>query len=323
MTIPCRSVSAALSLACLLLLLPGATRAQDSIDEVMITGTRVGPRLWRVADSTHTLWILGTVEQLPKKMTWQSERVDALLGETQLVIPANGNLDFHAGPLAAVRLYFQWRGVQTNPDHATLNMVLPGPLYARFAALKNQYAAHDPRLEHLRPMVAAAHLYRAAESASGLGPGRIVQDTVLKLAHYHRVTVARLSVDVEDPRGLLSQLAQLSAATEIRCLEATMSRLETDLGPMRLRANAWAIGDVAALRRLPAPDNRAICLDAASSAPGIQALVARAAAQWLDTALASLRSNRVTLALRPINDLLAPDGVLATFRARGYSVEEP
>jgi len=295
----------------------------DAPEEVLITGERAGPRLWRVSDAQHSLWILGTVDQLPRKMIWRSDAVESLLAQAQLVIPGNSGVSIHAGPFAAVRLYLQWRGAQTNADHAPLKLVLPAPLYARFAALKVRYDASDRRIEQLRPTLAAFRLYMATEAAAGLGPGRQVQDTVLKLARHHGVKVAKLGVDIDDPKDVLAQFTHISSASEAQCLEATVARLETDLGPMRQRASAWAAGDVAALRHLPAPDNRAVCIDALSASPRIKELIKRAESQWLEAALAALRTNQTTVALRPINDLLAANGVLATLRARGYAVEGP
>ena len=35
---------------------------------------------------------------------------------------------------------------------------------------------------------------------------------------------------------------------DLPCLESVLNRLESDLGLLRARANAWATGDIAALR---------------------------------------------------------------------------
>jgi hypothetical protein len=102
-----------------------------------------------------------------------------------------------------------------------------------------------------------------------------------------------------------------------------VTRLETDLPMMQERARAWAVGDVDRLRHLPYPDQREACLSALSNAPRVKALIEQAAAGWETAAEAALTNQPVSFAMRPIYDLLAPDGTLARFRAEGASVEGP
>jgi hypothetical protein len=96
---------------------------------------------------------------------------------------------------------------------------------------------------------------------------------------------------------------------------------------MRQRANAWSIGDLEALRRLPFPDQRNACLAALASNPRlheqIDAAQARVDGEWLAAAAKSLGENRSTFAVLPIGELVKPNGRLSLLRAQGYAVEEP
>ena len=83
-------------------------------------------------------------------MTWQSDSVEALLHETQEVLPAWPSIGVGANPFTAIRLYFTWRKIQKSPDHTKLQEQLPPPLYARFSALRARYAPKDTKLEELR-----------------------------------------------------------------------------------------------------------------------------------------------------------------------------
>src|SRR3954468_17876729 len=47
-------------------------------EEVVVEEKHEGPRMWRVTRGDHTLWILGTITPLPRKMTWQSDSVETL-----------------------------------------------------------------------------------------------------------------------------------------------------------------------------------------------------------------------------------------------------
>src|SRR5262249_43243705 len=191
--------------------------------------------------------------------------------------------------------------------------------YARFSALKARFAPHDDRLEDLRPMLAAGRLLDKALDVSGLTMRNEVQQTVLKLARRQNVRVHQTKLKVDDPVDVLKELGETPRSGEIACLEAIVTRLETDLGPMQARARAWALGDVDTLRTLPHPDDRTACLAAVSSSERVRNLVTRAEDDWLIEAEDSVRRNPSTLAVQSMDRLLGEEGILATLRAKGYS----
>ncbi|MCS6946128.1 MAG: hypothetical protein NZM12_00770, partial [Steroidobacteraceae bacterium] len=124
-------------------------------------------------------------------------------------------------------------------------------------------------------------------------------------------------------RGLLADLSRISAEAEIACLAATLNRLETDVAAMRARADAWAVGDVAALRGQPVVDQQLACWGALNSAPRIAELRERYETAWFEAAVAALERHSVTLAIAPIQWLLDDPGMLGRFRARGYEIIAP
>ena len=141
-----------------------------------------------------------------------------------------------------------------------LPSTLPPALYARFGALRTKYAPRDTQMEQLRPMVAALRLFEKGIDASGLSFHHEVQNAVLKLARERHVKPHRMTLAVEEPRDLLKEIGDIPAQAQIGCLETTVARLESDLTAMRARADAWAVGDVEALRTLPLPDQQSACL---------------------------------------------------------------
>jgi uncharacterized protein YbaP (TraB family) len=301
--------------------LPPGSSAQ--LDEVVVTGERAGPRMWKVTKGAHVLWILGTMDVLPKRMSWRSEAVEALLREAQEVIPGRPSFDVSIGPIEAFRLYRQFRKLEKLPAGVTLQATLPTPLYTRYAILRQRYAPHDGKQESLRPMFVADRLYDAAIDRAGLTRRESVQRAVLKLATQRKVPVHRVELKIADPRAILTELGTMPAAAEHQCLATTVERLETDVVPMRQRAVAWANGDVAQLRALPYPDNMAACWQALASSVRIRELRERGDRLWLAAAEDALARNATTLALHSIRELLATDGLLEVFRRRGYLVEGP
>src|SRR5579871_2288995 len=283
---------------------PPATQAsaappsEDAIAEVVVVGKHEGPRMWRVSKGVHVLWVLGTISPLPKRMTWQSDSVEALLPQTQEVLPAWPSIGVGANPFTALRLYFTWRRIQESPGHVKLQEQLPPELYARFMALKTRFAPHDRKIEELRPMLAGGRLLDEALDASGLTMRNEVQQTVLKLARQQGVKIHQTKIRVDDPVDVLKDLGATPKAGEIACLAAIVSRLETDLEPMQARARAWALGDVDTLRRLPhSQDDRIACLSAVSTSDRIRNLVVRAEDDWLIEAVSALAQNPQTLAV--------------------------
>jgi len=114
---------------------------------------------------------------------------------------------------------------------------------------------------------------------------------------------------------------------DIDCLAATMTRLETDLSAMRDRANAWAVGDIDALRKLPSPSQQAACRAAVSSNERLREQLEQGMARmdqaWLAAVEQSLRDNASTFAVLPMDELLRSDRRLAMLQSRGYTVEPP
>jgi uncharacterized protein YbaP (TraB family) len=279
--------------------------------------------MWTVHRGDHVLWILGTVTPLPKKMVWQPDAVREVLAQSQEVVPAWPSYGIGANPFTALRVFIQWRRMQKPPDRLPLKDTVPPALYARVTALEAKYDPHDTHLEELRPMLAAERLTTRVLDASGLALHNEVQATVLTLARERGVRVRQDKLKIDDPVDVLKDVGATPLSAEIACLDAVVTRLESDLGPMQARARAWALGDVDTLRQLPHADEKTACITAVSTSERVRALIARAQDDWLTVVEDSLARNRGTLAVQSMDRLLGEHGALATLKARGYAVEGP
>jgi uncharacterized protein YbaP (TraB family) len=300
-----------------------AAAADTPVQEIVVEGRHEGPRLWTVRKGAHTVWILGTISPLPKKMVWQPDAVRAVLHETQEVVPAWPTYGIGANPLTALRVYIEWRHLQNPPDNLPLRQSLPPPLYARVEALKSRYDPKDNKLERMRPMLAARQLLSRVFDAAGLAQHNEVQETVLQLAREQGVRVHQDKLKIDDPVNVLKDVGKTPLDREVACLESVVTLLETDLAPMQARAQAWALGDVETLRRLPHGGDRTACIAAVSSSERVRSLIARAQDDWLIAVEDSLNRNRGTLAVQSMDRLLGEHGALAALRAKGYTVTGP
>lgn len=302
--------------------------ASEPIEEVVVSGEQPGPGLWKVSKGDHVLWILGTLSPLPKRMMWRSGGVEKVIAQSQEVI-GQEQVSANVGFFREITLIPSLLHARLNPDGATLKEILPAPLYARWLRLKLAYIGNDSGIEKWRPMFAAIRLYQRTIDRSDLTQSNIVRPVVEKAAREHnvKITTLKIKVDVGNPRQTIKDFAQTPRSQDIACLAATIERLETDLGNMKLRANAWAVGDLDTLERLPAPDQVQKCVEAFTSGPGMQAKLDAGRNlfydEWLAAADRALTNNRVTFATLPMSELLGANGRLAKLKARGYSVEAP
>jgi uncharacterized protein YbaP (TraB family) len=311
---------------------PAATESVESdsstIEEVTVSGEQPGPGLWKISKDGHVMWVLGSLQPLPKKMSWRSRSVEATVAESQALLVAP-KVDAGIGFFKGMTLLPSMLGARKNPDGATLQEVLPPDLYARWLALKARYIGRNEGIEKWRPIFAAAELYEKAIAKSELTTQSDVLPVVKKIAKQHKIELIEptLEIEIEKPGQAIKQFKK-SSLQDIACFTKTLDRLETDLDAMRARATAWAVGDVDALRRLPYPDQFGACGSAILNSPivqdrGLQDLLQRVESLWLEQAQAALARNEVTFAVLPLSQLLRTDGYIAKLQARGYAVEAP
>jgi hypothetical protein len=304
-----------------------APAANDTLGEVLVTGERPGPGMWRVSKGAHDLWILATLQPLPKNMTWRSERVEQRIAGSQVVI-SPPRIDADIGFFRGLTLIPSLLRARKSPDGKTLEQLLPHDLYIRWLALRVKYLGSGDD-EHKRPMLAALDLYQRALDRSGLTSNETVWETIEMAAHKDRVPLQTvvLKMQVEDAKGAIHDLNKIPQQAEIACFAKTIERLETDLQPMRQRANFWSLGDIEGLRSLPYPDEEVACLNAFLAVPEFREQFERARTQiqdlWLSAADAALDKNASSFAVLPMTLFLKEDGLLDRLRARGYAVEEP
>jgi hypothetical protein len=60
-----------------------STERAQALEEVEVIGRVPGPPLWKISKGEHVLWILPLLHVYPKKMQWDSGRVERLIGQSQ------------------------------------------------------------------------------------------------------------------------------------------------------------------------------------------------------------------------------------------------
>jgi uncharacterized protein YbaP (TraB family) len=301
--------------------------AETPLEEILVIGEQPGPAMWRVTKGDHTLWILATLEPLPKDMVWHSKSVDERIAASQLIL-SPPELSAHVGFFRSITLVPSLLHARHAPDGQTLEQSLPHDLYMRWLALRVKYLGNADD-EKLRPLLAAANLYRRAIDQVGLTHNSHVWQRIEATARAKHVPVQQVSLEVpiENPKQYVRDLSAIPSAGEIDCLRSTIGLLETQLPIMRKRANLWSTGDIEKLRDLLRPEAVETCAGAVLVVPSFQAEYTRVNGQlqsaWLAAAEKAIAANVSTVAVLSMAEMVKPDGWLALFRARGYEITEP
>lgn len=309
---------------------PAGEDASVQLEAIVVSGQQPGPGLWRVSKGEHVLWLVGTLSPVPGDVDWRPAELDERLAEAQALLEAPGlTVDTGRGRFRSMLLAPSLIGVRNNPGRATLQDVLEPELHARWLHLKSVYLGSDRRVERWRPVFAAHRLHQAAVEQAGLSFGspaaRRVRERIAERGL--PVVPAEVEIVIDDPRAALREF-RAHPVDDVECFRRTLDRLEADIDLLRLRANAWATGDVQALRALHAADPESQCIRALLSTPalltrGLDDLEARVRRTWLAAAETALEEHPVSIGLMPTSQLVDPEGYLADLRARGYRVVAP
>ncbi|SFG37037.1 TraB family protein [Duganella sp. CF458] len=298
-------------------------------EQVVITGQRPGPGLWKVSKGEHVMYVFGDYAPLPVKMDWRSNEVESIIAKSQEYLP-KPSFGISVGWWGGIKMLPFVVGIKNNPDGGKLIDVLPADTYDRWQTLKTKYIGKNDGIERERPMFVADTLYRQGLEKNGLTMGTDVYSKVDKLVKLYKVKITSSNVhtELESPSQALRAFKN-SPGTDVLCFARTVERLESDLDAMRVRANAWAVGDMSKITSLSFADREAACTDAVlnndafKSNENLKQAKETMRKNWLANAERALEANTSTFAVLPLAQLLDPKGPLAELQAKGYQVESP
>ena len=308
---------------------PPPTNKVTELQGVSVSGVQPGPGLWKVSKGDHVLWVLGTLDLLPKHMDWQARDVQAAIADSQQVLDRpQVKVDAKLGFFGTLGLLPSLIGVRNNPDGKRLVDVVPPDQYARWLVLKKRYLGWDNGVEKQRPIFAAAALFIAAIKQADLSNDML--DPLIKRAaaqHDLKPTPITYTIVVDQPKVVVKDFKK-TPMDDRDCFAKTLDHLDSDVALMRARANSWATGDLDTLRRLPLSDQLQVCLAAVNASGlahqlGLTDIEARVEATWLAAAIKALETNRVTFAQLPMERLLGDHSYLVALQAKGYAVVLP
>jgi uncharacterized protein YbaP (TraB family) len=297
--------------------------------EVIVSGEQPGPGLWKVTHGgTNVVWVLGTVGGIPKDLKWRSRQVEDVIAHAKAVIFGE-NVSPNIGVFRGLLLIPTVLKARFNPDKAVLKDIIPPEQYERWLVARKKYFKDDDDIERIRPMFIGMGLSQAAGKNAGLDPqmsaGRIVA-MAAKKSHVP-IQTPEVKIDLPNPKQAIHDFTETPRTKDLECFNAAFDNVDSDVEKLKARAAAWAVGDIEAFHKLPAPVAERVCLDSLTSAPALQGLFTKMKAQVVDTWLwevtKALELNDVTLVVISLDDVLSPTGRLERLRERGYTIEAP
>jgi hypothetical protein len=325
------------------------TKTLDELETVVVTGEHPGPGLWKVSKGDHVMWVLGTHEPLPKNMTWRSRNVEARIGESQLLLlPGSAEVDVDIGFFRTFSLVPAFIRAAFLPDKKTLKDVLPAATYRTWLDLRQKYIGRSDATERRRPWFAMEELRDQAYRKSHLSDGPLVMNIARSLAKKRHVRVQQLANTTRAMNvkkgDIKKALEHMSTLSDVPCFTHDLNNLENDITTLTSLANAWAHGNIDALRDLHGqPEVTSACgreiesaMTAEDSADAArmkqlddtytqreEEAKAQLKQQWIAAARKSLDKNRSTFSILPIREVISPTGYLAQLQELGYDIEGP
>lgn len=286
-----------------------------SIESVTVTAQAKGPAYWHATKGQSEVWILGTVEVLPKDFVWNQTHFSKLLEGTRLVLlpPRASASLFDAGWFLLTK-----RSLLYLPEGQTLDGVLGAPLAARFASARAIVHRDADHYDGDALPVAALKLERDFLTARALTYEEPA-DTIESDARHRDVEVRNIAK--YDAMPSIEAILKSSPGTSRACVEAAINDVEFENVHAGAAAEAWAIGDVAGIKANYAESRVFQCLF--GLAPEPTELQNRAIADTVGAIEAALNQGGRTVAVVGIGLLLRKNGVLEKLHADGIEVEGP
>lgn len=288
---------------------PAADPEGTVVQELVVTARTGGPAWWRASGGAGTVYILGTVEALPQGLKWDTTLLRRRLAGAQVMI---GPPEVTAGlgdlfALLSLRRHFRAR--------TPLEDSLPTDLRARFLTDRPRLS-RDP------------HAY---SNWTALAAGLVMVEDFRRQAHLDRSQPAGAITRLARDQGVkvipagryravpLLRAAQAGlAAAGPACMADSLDEIEAGPERIRLAAEGWARGDVAAA--LTAQRGYEKCL---ASLPNGADVLTAAMADTTSAISAALAKPGHSVAVVNLRLLLAQGGVLQRLHALGYSVTAP
>ncbi|MES2255512.1 MAG: TraB/GumN family protein [Pseudomonadota bacterium] len=308
-----------IALAWALAVLPLAAHAQEQQNwgapEIVEVQARPGPAVWHLTRGDSEVWILGTVSGIPSGLEWNKDYLAELLdGARAILMPPRPSIGLFEGAW-----FLLTNGSKLSlPRGQALDAVLPAELDVRFAATRERLGQNQGHYRTDTPLRAALRLEDDVQVKLNLTRDE-PSDTIRKLARDKRVPLAPIArYEVADAA---KDMLKLPPAEQQICLSESVEDANWELSHAALAAQAWAVGDLTALKANYGEARLAHCVIAAVQS--VADISERDVADYTAAINDALSKPGKTIAVIEIGPLLRKNGVLQRLEALHVTIEGP
>jgi len=284
---------------------PAAARVQDAAAPVRAAppAQGTGPALWIVRDADSVLYLFGTMHLLRPTTAWGSDRVDqAFAAASQLILEV-------AAPADQSVLMPLIRQHGLSPDRPLADLLTAGELTALDAVARTIGTSAD-NMAPMRPWLAGVTVQSASIQRAGYAPESGVEPIFKARAEARGMAVSGF----ETPDEQIRMLAGFPEEGQVAFLRRALDAFDNAPTDVDLMVEAWAAGDVDALR--------AVAVDPLRATPLLyDALLVRRNTRWADQIQTLLEGSGTAFIAVGAMHLTGDDSVQAILVRRGVPVE--
>ncbi|MDZ4114319.1 MAG: TraB/GumN family protein [Brevundimonas sp.] len=261
-----------------------------------------GPALWIIRDSDSTLYLFGTMHILRPTTAWGAERIDRAFASASHLIMEVDSPEDPSALLPIVREH------GLSPDRP-LSSLLTDREFAALDAAARTIGARAEGMDSMRPWLAGVTVQSASIIRAGYAVESGVEPILKARAAAAGMTVSGFETPDEQIR-MLSGFPEEGQLAYLRTALDDFGRAQTEVDKL---VEAWAAGDVEAIRRL--------AVDPMRDTPLLyEALLVRRNTNWANQIEALLEgSGTVFIAVGALH-LAGDDSVQEILAGRGVEV---
>ena len=283
--------------------------------EIVEVQAQPGPAVWHLTRGQSEVWILGTVGAMPDGLKWNKDYLAELLdGARAIVMPPRPSIGVFEGAWFLITNGSKF----SLPRGQSLEATRPADIEPRFAALREKLGKD---VNHYRTDTALRASLRVQED---------VTDKLDLSRDEPRDTIRRLASSKRVPSAPVAKYEVLDAARDVLkltpeqqqvCLGQSVEDADWELNHAKAAADAWAVGDIKAVKTNYGQSRLADCVIAAVHS--VADISERDVADYTSAINDALDKPGKTIAVIDIGPLLRKNGVLERLEALHVTIEGP
>lgn len=262
--------------------------------------------IWKVSRGQQTLYLVGSVHLLSKDFYPLSEAMESAFKESDLLVEEVDLAELHS---PEAQLSVLTRGML--PGGRTLDQVVSPSTFNMVSKRLSDMGMPVEPLKRFKPWALALTLLGVEWQRAGFDP-----DLGLDKHFYDRAqSEAKPVRALETAEYQIARFDDMPFDQQDRLLAQTLRDIDTETANVTKLAEAWKTGDSAGVERV-------VLQDLKSDPQMYERLLLERNRAWLPKIEALFTQNRRAFVVVGAAHVVGPDGLLATLRAKGYTIEQ-